>query len=200
MGRRRLLPRALLALLLSTGVASGSPSRPSLVNEIQTEILFVKTAQLVVDEFAVPGNERAPLLAPLERYARTHGSPVSYIPLTESLFNLGMTVCQTTPRHGRRCIVLIDEGLSVNSRVGTLLHELAHVKHWSKRTTTLEAEVIAETTAFLAMKELGYDSRRESMSYLMGIPEELRDAALRKWEKEIRQWATELVKAARAND
>lgn len=189
MGRRRLfLPCALIALLLSTvNVTLAAP--PLLASRIQVEI---EHSSELNDNWDIPGDELVFYLPAVRDFA-TRIADVRYAP-TLRIAAFGITMCSPQTQ---KCMMLISEGLSVNMQIATLFHELAHIRLGAFARTTEESEILAETTAYLAMENLGFNCRQQSIAYLKRFNSRVLEKTLMKREKEIREAADLLAKIAR---
>lgn len=76
------------------------------------------------------------------------------------------------PAYGGGPVILIEEDMTPNSKLYTLVHELAHLLG-PKVSTEAEREVIAEVTAAMVCQRLGLDVWPQTAAYLAwNIPKE----------------------------
>lgn len=190
-------------LLLSSVLTIGTPAPagPSLSTEIETRIQFLAASEQLVYEFLIHGDERAAARDAYAEYSRKKlDVPVYFVPLfkdTKAL--LGICSCPMTI-NGQICVILVDNSATKsNGQLSTLVHEIAHTLQGTHVTTSMEAELWAETVAWLVQRKLGYDTTRESISYLALIPEAVRRTFLDAKEKEIRKTVEKLVKVVKKN-
>lgn len=164
---------------------------------IETKIAFIVSADLVVGDYRLTGDELAPFLSKYIASAQRRNIAVYSVPLlTDTRSLLGLTTCPYT-LGGVFCVVLVDSSPGANGQVATLLHELAHVDS-PRFKTAGEAEVFAETVAFLVLERLGYDNARAAMSYLYHINRETRFKVLTESEDRILKLADRLTKVGKA--
>lgn len=154
-----------------------------------------------VAPFVMPaGAEHQSILNRTQRYLYHIKVPVYIVSIDEDLGLRGATGCPVSVNNYKRCYVLLDETLSPDGRLLTLLHEYAHVIMigQSKRATANEAEAIVESATWLALRELGWDTSYYNINYLMTIePRADVERALLTHELYIKGLALELVKAGR---
>jgi hypothetical protein len=197
-------PLALTSVLIFWAVAllAQNPLSHELANEIETQIQFLAASDALVTRFEVHGDTRQAALTTYSDYAhhKLH-TPVYFVPLTNDTDGLllGLTSCPQVP--GReQCVILVDTSRSKsNGQLATLMHEIAHRLQKDHVRTTLEAEIWAETVAWLVQRELGFNTTRESISYLALIPEHDRRLFLSTKEPEIRKVVERLVKVGKKN-
>lgn len=107
----------------------------------------------------VAGDSHTHLLEPLHQHAQTLGYTVCYEPLDGKA-----GYCS---RRTQR--IVIDEGLSGNGKVTTLIHELAHAHGIDyQRFSRPEAELIVESVAYIVCASAGLDTTSDSIPYLAG--------------------------------
>jgi hypothetical protein len=194
MRRIPLLP----AILLLTSCAL---SKGALYPEVSTTLHFISATDQVVDKYSVPGETHVQYIEPLKKYALEKLS----VPVTdweglkaEGIAEIGvgpgyigLTACTVDVK----CAVFLDASASGNTRLYTLLHELAHVKMADKPNTEEVNEIVAETTAWRAAKGIRFPVEREYASYILRYPEWLRYSAINGWEGKIKAWSEEFVAA-----
>ena len=176
-----------------------SADGPKLYPLIETRIRFILAAQMLTGDFAVRGNSHAALIPKFIRHANGRGIPVYLVPLARDSQDrlLGLTSCPMA-NGSRVCIMLIDNGGGGNNQLSTLIHELAHLEHVGKVQTVAEAEVFAETVAFLTLRGLGLDSSAESCSYLFfNSTQAVRQQVLERHEALIYRNVDRLVKVGK---
>ena len=110
------------------------------------------------------GDSHGRLLGRLERFAGELGYRISYQPL-------GGGVGGYCDRNAKK--IIIDAGAAPNGQVRTAIHELAHALGVGYDAFTREqAEVIAETVAYIAAAGVGLDTGPESIAYVAGWGED----------------------------
>lgn len=185
--------RALLACCVVVSLAASKP--PALAGLIDVRIDMLVRSGHLVDDFRVSGRSHEHLIPRYLDYARSRGVPVYRVPIgADTGYRLiGLTSCPHTVS-GRVCIVLLDSGEEPNGQLHTLLHELGHLEHGTKPKTVGEAEVWAETIAYLVLQAIGMEASRESLSYIAAhLTAERRGALLTKREQDIRESAERLA-------
>jgi hypothetical protein len=191
---RVLLP-VLGAILLGLGMDAHAET--PLLALIETKIHFTVSADQIVGDYRLRGDELSPFLPKYIESARKRGVAVYVVSLLEDTHRLlGLASCPNT-LGGHACVILIDNSTGANGQVATLLHELAHVES-PKFKTVNEAEVFAETVAYLVLAELGYDNRIASMSYLWNLGPRSRYVVLTENERTIKKLAERLAKVGKA--
>jgi hypothetical protein len=170
-----------------------------LYDRIDQQIRLVSATDRIVSVFAVPGDSHAVYLPRLVKFARRRGVPVYMVPIAKDTGErlIGLSSCPQAAG-GRQCVILIDSGDGPNGRLYTLLHELAHLEQAGKVRTVDEAEVFAESVAFLVLSELGLDTSVVSASYLvLNTSEAARRRVLRELAPHVEAIAAMFLKAAR---
>lgn len=135
-------------------------------------------------EYAIP---------PLIELANANGYEVQFVNIIE-LGYAGLTYF--APMH----LIQVDPRLPPHLRVATLVHEVAHVFQPKDLPAGLPREVWAESVAMLACKQFGFDTTRESYSYLATVPVPMREAVLKHYGARIEATALSIgshVKAAK---
>jgi len=90
-------------------------------------------------------------------------------------------------------LIQIDDSMSVNHQVSTLVHELAHIFQPQELPKGFPREVFAEAVAMYACEGFGLNTRRETYSYLAGVPMPMREAVLNKYAVLIQKVSTEIA-------
>jgi hypothetical protein len=193
--RRVLVPiLGMIVPVLGTGLHADT----RLFARIETAITFVVQSDQLLADYRMDGNELAPFLPKYLEAARKQDVSVYVVPLLKDTQRLlGLAACPITIGGTRACVILLDSGSSTNGQLATLLHELAHVES-PRFKTAGEAEVFAETVAFLVLDRLGYDNRRVSMSYLWNLGPTARYKTLTEQEESILKLSERLAKVGKA--
>lgn len=193
------MKRLLVALALLVASCGFAPTeQPRLVDEIQTQILFTEltTGLQLTGGFEVSGNTLIAERGRLKRWALEKGIAFMEGNLRAIDFN-GLTFCFEGGEN--YCVVMIDTSGSINTQVSVLIHELTHYDHIVSTTMdSKEAEIVAEVTSLLVMRNLGLDTRRQSLGYIVRhVPESIRVAALIEHDKFIRDSVAKFTKIAK---
>jgi hypothetical protein len=187
-----------LVLVLALLVPTSAAAQTKLADEVRTLISFYRASEQLVNEYNVVGNNQAALVEKYTKFAKGKLDTIVYIvPLTKDTEGklLGMTTC---PPFLNQCLILVDNSRNKsNGQLATLLHEIAHLLQQEYVDTTDEAEIWAETIAWLTQRHLGLNVSRESMSYLANFPDTKLMDFLTKHEDVIRKFAEALAKVAK---
>lgn len=191
---RRIVPTLLIGLMVCAPVLAGG----TLAGEVEMHIEVLVRNDQLVDDFDTKGDGLTVELARLERSLLADRTPVYYVSLRKDSGDVlrGATGCPVTIR-GQRCYVLIDAKSSSVGRLATLIHEIGHLAQVGHVVSGVEGEVWAETIAWLALRELGVDNTRISLSYLHMLDADVRRRVLTDKEDEIRQVVADTVRVAR---
>lgn len=190
---KNLLLPAILALSLAACNACASVAYPQRVTR---EIERLENAQALVEIYVVPGDEYAEYLPGLEMEARRLVKSFSYNPaLFRETGAFGWSQYDAVAKEW--AYIIIDANLNSNTRVTTLLHELAHVKH-GPYVQGEGAEVVAEAVALEAAELLGMrEAYVAAYSYLYRFNPEFREGVMELFEPQIKKWGRQLADIAK---
>ena len=90
-------------------------------------------------------------------------------------------------------LIQVDDSMAVNHQVSTLVHEIAHIFQPRDLPKGFPREVFAEAVAMYACEGFGLNTRRETYSYLAGVPMPMREAVLNKYAVLIQKVSTEIA-------
>lgn len=112
----------------------------------------------------ITGDSHEHLLAPLEAHAQTLGYSVSYEALPGSIGGY----CDSRAHR-----IVVESTDPANARVRTLVHEIAHAHGITYETHSRDvAEVIVDSTTYVACSALGLDTSGETIPYIAGWGEQ----------------------------
>lgn len=152
----------------------------------------IRSNGLVVDQYSVYGDSHGDYYGRLKSWLVSKEIPVMEDPwLEEESGALGATWCLGP----QVCVIAIDSDEPKNTQFNTLLHEAVHAIYLPDNPA--HREILAETVALEAAFQLGLDTRRESMSYLLNFEERDRNKVWRDYEKLIVELTAALVKASK---
>jgi antirestriction protein ArdC len=139
----------------------------------------------------ITGDSHEGYLPKLTAYAQQLGLVVDY----EALEHAGGYYSERE----RRIVISTSGGYCANRRVRTLVHELAHAHGVNYREYGRDdAEVLAETAAFIVCSSIGLDTSSESVPYVAGWGEDTKLDAVREYAGKVDELARTLEGALSA--